>query len=603
MKTKVFFGVVITAILSFSACEQEFIEPEGGVRSNNQDYRSVVSVENKNGKSDGVDYAVHGVSMVSDVISLTEKDVTFNSTAEEISAGLLNLSEVSAELAVSLKKDNILYIRLGEYTGLKKITGVETAGEGVYHLETARAQLGEVFRSGTIDVSVDLFKASIAREESRLRSGKAYSCEILNLQDEYDLGNGFKYNPATNINMTYTFRMAFSGTQILPAEITNAFEVQLTVNPALSFAGSFNRIDRYELSEYMPQVLLDYLKSQSFDFKIPINTLGIDSLAATLKIKDIKMPLNIEANLSNQSLLSYGLNGSYKIGYTVAINGLKPTVTPIYENNLVATNPSLSDTYGELLTSAKIDITPDISVLDGAYSVDGTLSFENKSSTYGNISLPGKAPAFGSKSVNLTKLIANIDLILLKIPVTVINTEEELWNIGTIVKSVVYSDLEYILPSSYTDDYGILGSIIQAGSFKRIYKDTEFKLNYKYPILGKKIPDELIISYDIYAANGTTQLTSVKDAVIRPSDITAGSFKFKQDVLFSGETTYEKIGEEKKKIGFITITVPVYGYVTRCESKSYLKNIVIKDNNGYVYEGIFNTAKGVVENSIEINRP
>ncbi|MDR0750135.1 MAG: hypothetical protein LBF62_11305 [Tannerellaceae bacterium] len=602
MKTKVHFLAIIIAILSFSACEQEFIEPEGGIR-NNQDYRSVVSVENKNGENDGVGYAVHGVSMVSDVISLTEKDVTFNSTAEEISAGSLNLSEVSAELAVSLKKDNILYIRLGEYTGLKKIIGVEAAGKGVYYLETTPAQLGEVFRSGTIDVSVDLFKASIAREESRLRSGKAYSCEILNLQDEYDLGNGFKYNPATNINMTYTFRMAFSGTQILPAEITNAFEVQLAVNPALSFAGSFNCISSYELSEYIPQALLDYLKSQSFDFKIPINTLGIDSLAATLKIKDIKMPLNIEANLSNQSLLSYGLNGSYRIGYTVAINGTKPMVTPIYENNLVATNPSISDTYGELLTSAKIDIAPDISVLDGAYSVDGALSFENKTSTLGNISLPGKAPAFGSKSVNLTKLIANIDLILVKIPVTVINTEEELWDIGTIVKSVVYSDLEYILPSSYTDDYGILGNIIQTGSFKRIYKDTEFKLNYKYPILGKKIPDELIISYDIYAENGTTQLLSVKDALIRPSDITANSFKFKQDVLFSGETTYEKIGEEKKKIGFITITVPVYGNVSRCESKSYLKNIVIKDNNGYVYEGIFNTVKGIVENSIEISRP
>ncbi|MDR3142053.1 MAG: hypothetical protein LBU37_10060 [Tannerellaceae bacterium] len=602
MKTKMHYLAVIIAVLSFSACEQEFIEPEGGTQ-NEQDCRPVVSVENKNGESDGVGYAVHGVSMVSDVISLTEKDVTFNSTAEEISAGLLNLSEVSAELGVSLKKDNILYIRLGEYTGLKKIIDVETAGEGVYRLETARAQLGEVFRGGTIDVSVDLLKASVAREESRLRSGKTYSCEILNLQDEYDLGNGFKYNPATDINMTYTFRMAFSRTQVLPAEITNVFEVQLAVNPALSFAGSFNSISSYELSEYIPQALLDYLKAQSFDFKIPINTLGIDSLAATLKIKDIKMPLNIEANLSNQSLLSYGLNGNYRTGYTVAIKGTKPTVTPIYENNLVATNPSISDTYGELLTSAKIDITPDISVLDGAYSVDGTLSFENKTSTYGNISLPGKEPAFGSKSVNLIKLMANIDLILLKIPVTVINTEEELWNIGTIVKSVVYSDLKYSLPSSYTDDYGILGSIIQAGSFKRTYKDTEFALNYKYPILGKKIPDELIISYDIYAENGTTQLTSVKDAVIRPSDITAKSFKFKQDVLFSGETTYEKIGEEKKKIGFITITVPIYGYVTRCESKCYLKNIVIKDSNGYVYEGIFNTAKNVVENSIELIRP
>ncbi|MDR1090875.1 MAG: hypothetical protein LBL79_07340 [Prevotella sp.] len=600
MKKKYLLALII-AVLSFPACEQD-IEPEGGVQDN-RDSQPVVSVENKSGGNDGVSYAVNGVSMASDIVSLTEKNITFNSTAEEISEGTFSMSGVSPELAASLKKDNILYIRLEQYAGLKKITGVEVAGQGVYRLETTRAQLGEVFRSGTIDVSVDLYKASIAQEQSKLKSGKAYSCEILNLQDEYDLGNGFKFNPATNVSMAYTFRMAFSKKQILPTEITNTFEVRLAVDPVLSFAGSFNHIGNYELSQYIPQALLDYIKSQSFDFSIPINTLGIDSLSATLKVKDIKMPLRIEANLSNQSILSYGLNGNYKIGYSVAINGLKPTVTPVYENNLVVTNPSISDTYGELLTSAKIDITPDISILDGAYSVDGTLSLENRTSTYGNISLPGKSPAFGSKGVNIAKLIANIDLILLKIPVTVLNTEEEIWNFGTIVKSVVYSDLKYVLPVSYTDDYGILGNVVQVGSFKRTYKNADISLNYKYPILGKKVPDELTISYDVYAENGTTKLVSVKDAVIRPADITMNSFKFKQDILFSGETTYEKIGEEKVKIGFITITVPVYGNVSRCQSKSYLKNIVIRDNNGYVYEGIFNTAKNVVENSILITRP
>ncbi|MDR1503201.1 MAG: hypothetical protein LBT43_12200 [Prevotella sp.] len=601
MKTKMHLLAAIIAIVFFTACEQD-IEPDSGVQDN-QDSQSIVLVENKSGGNDGVSYALHGVSIVSDIISLTEKEVTFNSTEAQISEGAFSLSDVSPELAASLKKDNILYVSLGDYAGLKRIISVEATGEGIYRLETIRAQLGEVFRGGTIDLSVDLYKASIAREKSRLKSGKAYSYEILNLQDEYDLGNGFRFNPATNISMTYTFRMAFSKTQVLPSEITNTFEVQLALNPTFNFAGSFNHRGDYELSQYIPQALLDYIKSQSFDLKIPINTLGIDSLAATLKVKDIKMPLSIEANLSNQSLLSYGLNGNYKIGYSVAINGLKPTITPIYENNLVTTNPSLSDTYGELLTSARIDITPDISILDGAYSVDGTLSLENRTSTYGNISLPGKTPAFGSKAVNIAKLIANIDLILLKVPVTIINTEEELWNIGTIVKSVVYSDLKYVLPTSYTDDYGILGNIIQTGSFKRIYKDTELSLNYKYPILGKKIPDELIISYDIYAENGTTKLNSVKDAIIHPTDITTDSFKFRQDILFSGETTYEKIGEEKKKIGFITITVPIFGNVSRCQSKSYIKNVVIKDNNGYVYEGIFNTAKNVMENNIEISKP
>lgn len=600
MKKKYLLALII-AVLSFPACEQD-IEQESSIQDS-PDSRPVVSVENKRGGKDGVSYTLNGVSMISDIVSLTEKNVIFNSTAEEISEGMFSLSDVSPELAVSLKKDNILYIRSGQYTGLKKITGIKADGPGIFHLETTRAQLGEVFQGGTIDVSVDLYKASIAQKKSNLKSVRAYSCEIMDLQDEYDLGNGFKFNPTTNISMTYTFRMAFSKTQVLPSEIVNTFEVQLALNPALSFAESLNHTGNYELSQYIPQALLDYIKSQSFDFKIPINTLGIDSLAATLKVKDIKIPLRIEANLSDQSTLSYGLNGNYKIGYSVAINGLKPTVTPIYENNLAATNPSMSDTYGELLTSTTIDITPDISILDGAYSVNGTLSMENRTNTYGNISLPGKEPVFGSKGVNITKLIANLDLILLKIPVTIINTEEELWNIGTIVKPVIYSDLKYSLPASYTDDYGVLGNIVQVGSFKRTYRNADFSLNYKYPILGKKIPEELTISYDIYAENGTTKLTSVKDAVIRPTEITSNSFKFKQDILFSGETSYEKVGEERVKIGFFYITVPVYGNVSRCQSKSYLKNIVIQDNNGYVYEGIFNTARNIVENSIQINRP
>ncbi|GHT13738.1 hypothetical protein FACS189426_19080 [Bacteroidia bacterium] len=587
-------------LLLTTACEKNEI-PENDF---SDQVRPKVSLTNTKGAADGVSYSLQGVSMNPDVVSISEKNARIESTKQELSAGTLKLSELSDDLSASLNAGSILYVKTDDFTALKKITGINATAGGVYSLQVEQAHLGEIFEEGTIDLSVDLYEAALAKQEKTgLRAGGLLNRFYeLDFQDEYDLGAGFRYNPATNIKMSYNMKLSFVRNQILPSEFSSIFELQVAINPALNFAGSFNSIDNYELSQYIPEALLDYIKSQSFDFKIPINMLGIDSLAATLKVKDIKMPLRVEANLSNQTAFSYGLNGNYKIGYSVAIKGTTPKITPVYENNLVATNPSPSDTYGELLTSSTIDITPDISILDGAYSVDGTLSLENRTSTYGNISLPGQAPVSGSRGVNITKLIANIDLILIKIPVTVLNTEEELWNIGTIVKSVVYSDLKYTLPSSYTDDYGPLGNVVQVGSFKRTYKNTEISLNYKYQILGKKIPDELTISYDVYAENGSTKLASVQDAVIRPSDITANSFKFKQDIFFSGETTYEKTGEQKVKVGFITITVPVYGNVTRCQSKSYLKNIVIKDNNGYVYEGIYNTAKGVVETSIELKR-
>jgi hypothetical protein len=300
-----------------------------------------------------------------------------------------------------------------------------------------------------------------------------------------------------------------------------------------------------------------------------------------LKVKDIKIPIKIEANISNESTFAYSLNGSYKIGYKIDITGLKSKVTPIYENNVVAANPSTSETYGELLTDSKIIITPDISILDGAYTVDGDLTLGNKTTTYGHVAFPGQTPVFGSKGLNTTNLTAYVDLILLKVPVEVINTETVVWNVGTIVKSVVYSDLKYTL-GSYKDNTNILSW----GIINRAY-NTEFALNYKYPVIGKKIPSELIISYDVYEDNGSTKIVSVKDQVIYPSDITANSFKFRQDIPFRGKTT-------------IKIIPP--SITTTYQTKVYIKNIVIKDRNDYVYEGIYNSTKSLVENNWEIKK-
>jgi len=113
----------------------------------------------------------------------------------------------------------------------------------------------------------------------------------------------------------------------------------------------------------------------------------------------------------------------------------------------------------------------------------------------------------------------------------------------------------------------------------RVYS-TDFTLKYKYPIPAKKIPNKLYISYDVYTDNGTTKITSVTDYEITPSEVTADSFKFKLGIPF--------------RLGGILLLTP--------QSKSYMKNIVIKDNNGFVYEGIFNSSTNQVENTIEIKR-
>ncbi|MDR3217512.1 MAG: hypothetical protein LBU22_00785 [Dysgonamonadaceae bacterium] len=569
------------ALFLFTACEKDLLLEQDLNGVQDQTSSSIIA-GNKSGENNGVSYAVKDLSVNPNVVLLNAGNVKIESSKQELSGGSLRVSGVSDELAASFTTSNILYVKSDNYAGLKKIVSVSKTGEGSYDIETVRAQLGEAFDGGSIDVSVDLYKASLAKKkELALRAGYDASHEILNLQDRYDFGNGLTYNPATNIKLLYSLQLKFSKTQILPTEFSNTFEVQLAINPQVNFVGSYNNIKEYELSQYIPQEVLDFIKEQEFEFQIPINTLGIDTLPAVLKVKDIKIPLVIEANISNESAFAYSLNGSFKVGYTVKITGVKPKVTSIYENKIVAVaNPSTSETYGELLTDSKIIITPDISILDDAYSVGGDLTLGNKTTTYGHVAIPGKSPVFGSKGVNTTSLTAIVDLILLKVPVEVINTEKVLWNVGTIVKSVIYSDLRYTL-GSYKDNTNIL-----SWGINRAY-DTQFTLDYKYPIIGKKIPSELIISYDVYEDNGSTKIVSIKDQVIQPTDITATSFKFRQDIPFRGKTT-------------IKIFPP--SITTTYQTKAYIKNIVIKDRNDYVYEGIYNTAKGVVEKSWEIKK-
>jgi hypothetical protein len=89
-----------------------------------------------------------------------------------------------------------------------------------------------------------------------------------------------------------------------------------------------------------------------------------------------------------------------------------------------------------------------------------------------------------------------------------------------------------------------------------------------------------LISYDVFQDNGTTKITTVTDHEISLTGITADSFKFQLGVPF--------------KLGGLLLTTP--------QSKSFIKNIVIKDHKGYVYNGIFNSSKNIVENEFEIKR-
>lgn len=565
MKKIHLFLTLIAFLFSVTSCDNNLVDEN--VPTEDIPSSEGVLIKNKSGSIDGVTYSLDGIAINPDLVTIGENDAVLISTQLDLSSGVIKLDDVSDEVTASLAAGNILYIKIGDYTGLRKIESVKSFSGSSFELVTNPAQLGELFEEGTLNVSVDLYEAGMANElKTGLRGSVERTYEILDLQDEYDLG-GMKYNPATNVKLILNTKMVFKKGQVLPSEFSNIFEIQASINPVLTVEGAINKTYTDDIMNYIPEQMVDFIKAQEFEFDIPINALGIESLPAKLSIKDINIPLEIEANFSKESTLAYGINGSFKIGYEIAISGLKAKTTPVYENSMVVTTPSTTDIHGEVIINSDVIIVPNISFLDDLYTVSGDITFGAKSTTDGHIDVPGQGAIFGSKGDFTSNMDVNVDLLLIKVPVNIFNSEQNIWNIGQINKTVTYSDMTWKVSSKNTTNVLLVS---------RMY-ETDFTLNYKYPILGKKVPNELLISYDVYQDNNKTKITSVTDLAINPTDVTANSFKFKLNIPF--------------KTIFIST-----------QSRSYLKNIVIKDRNGYVYEGIYNSSKGIVENSFEIKR-
>lgn len=564
-KTGIRVLALLTVMLWTSSCSEDSFSDQ----SLTEYQTSTRGTITRSGTLEGGTYSLDNVSLNSDLLVLDNNNVSLTSSSGDLENGLLRFESLADEVSKQLTSDRVLYINTTNYTAIRKIESVSALGNGVFEVKTIQAQLGEVFDGGNIDFSIDL--AEKANSSLRAYSyDKNTSYEILNITGKYNKW-GFEYDPSTNVKMSVNVGFSFARRQLLPSQVSTVFELETAINPSLTFAGSYNKKYSEDFIKIVPQAIMDQLKNLEFDVDIPVNTLGIETLPAKVKIQDINMPTVIEANLSKESNLSYGVNGKLRLGYVVDIEGFTSKVTPVYENTLQATLPSTLGLNGELVHTSEILIIPNISVLDNAYNVSGDIKIGITSESNGHINVPNKAPVFGTKGTFTAVANLNLDLVLVKVPIQLLNLDKVLWSQGTIDRTVVYSDLKSNVTSSYNNN--ILLST-------RDYQ-TNFSLNYKYPILGKKIPDELFISYEVYQKNGTTRITSVNNLSIKPSNITSDSFAFTLSIPY-------------KKTGGI--------FSSSYETESYLKNIVIRDSKGYVYEGIFNTSKNVVENNILIKR-
>jgi hypothetical protein len=563
MKIKKISSVLFASFLLFAvSCEKEQFHRKSDSASQELSDAPVT----KSGEENGVSYSLNGLVINPDVVIINDENAEIESDMQEIFGGILKLSNLSNELAQSLKTGTVLYVNTGDFTTLRKITAVEKTGNNCL-LSVEQAQLGELFNGGSIDVSVDLNKSAALRSADGKNLYDKY-LEV-NLQDEYDFGGGIKFNPSTDIKMTYNIRLEFSKYQALPTVFSSIFECSLAVNPTFHFENSINGLYNFELAQYIPETLMEFIKAQEINIDIPINTLGIETLPAKISIRDIQIPVTVEANLSEEGTVGFGLNGTFKLGYKININGLVPRVTPVFENAIAGSFPSDVNLNGEVITNSKIIIDPVVSILNDSYRAGGDVVVE-KSGIMQSCNTLLKQSAVGAEvNANVAATVL-VDLLLIKVPVNILNQEIANFNYGQVNKSMALSDMTYNVTSTNSTNLLITSRLFA----------TNFTMKYKYPTLGKRVPNKLLISYEVFQDNGTSRITSVNNQEITLTDITADSFKFRLDVPF--------------RLGGLLLTTP--------QSRSFIRDIVIKDHNGFEYQGIFNSSKNVVENNFEIRR-
>lgn len=569
MKKNVIKSVALLLVLfSFSACKKEIVSD---VEQPGIETPSNGETITKEGNSEGVKYSFKDVALNSDLLTLNKENIELKSNSEELKDGLVKFKVTDDEVLSKLTENRIVFISTNDNTYLKKITSITKKGTSDYELTTTVAELGEAFDGGEINVTFDLENYSETKKLGALNIGdldKNYLFNILDLQDTYNKW-GFEYSPATKVNMSIDVKIKFGKLKVVPSEVSSTFILNMNVNPKFAFKDKLNHNINEDLMNLLPKSILDRMREKDYEVNIPLNVAGIGNIPIIINLQDIYLPTTIDANLNTPGELTYGINGIVKIGTTLKINGLKITNSPIFDNSLKFTQPTKTTFDGELMASTGIILKPSISILNNSFKVGGDFNLAFDTESQGTVT-SAKKSTFASIGTFKANSKLDLDLSIAKRTVEILNKEKQLWKIGKIEKSIEFSNLRSKVSSTNTTN--ILKST-------RSYI-TNFDLNYKYSVSGKKIPSELFITYDIYQSNGK-KIETIKNLSIKPQSITSSGFSFSLNIPF-------------KKSGGI--------FSTSYETESYIKNITITDNAGYTYKGILNPTTKKVENSFLIKR-
>ncbi|WP_419870581.1 hypothetical protein [Chryseobacterium sp. CT-SW4] len=560
---KKIYLLLVSAALSITSCTTSDLNDGISPRET-----SPTELINKSGRSGGVSYSLKNVEVNPNLVKISSENVTFISSDNEMKNGKFSFQTGSSEVIEKLIVGNVIFVKSQDQTYLRTITNV-TQSNTTFTLDTSDAYIGDLFSGGSLELSVDTQAAeqTLAAKNNPLLTAKDYNSsftyDIFTHIPDYTAG-GLTLSPNTSVTSTLHVNMGFGSSKILPNKLEVYYQINSAINPFIAFSGAVNKKYNYDLINNVPTDIMDLLKSVEVEVNIPTGDF-LGDIPATISIDQVNFPMDIEANVSKASKLAFNANGTFKVGFAYYNNVAGQTNHFIYENTMTNAGVAEADLAGEVATDMAVVIKPKVSLLDtDLISVNSNITFGINTYSNGNAGT-SQAAGFSSKG----DFYSSASFSFSSLGITLYKTDlfkenKELWSVGSFNTAMTLSNVRAtktsILPCSGLNSYN--------------YGIT---LDYKYPILGKVMSGDLEVTYDVYADNGTL-LQSQKTVTVTPSNITAKSFTFNLCVPF-------------RQASILSIA-----------KTTYLKNITVKDANGYVATGIVDPATNNPYQQITLTR-
>lgn len=554
--------LTISTILALYSCNNDDLHDGSSSPVSSLNTRKI----NKSGSVDGVNYSFDNVGLNPNLVILNSDNVTVLSSKDELSNGYFNLKILSDEIVKEIIPGKTIYLITDETTFIRTITSV-SKNNNTFKIETTDSSIGDIFESGTLSISLSANKSETSKKNSLIALSDSFDKDfIFNpifINKDFSFG-GIIFNPDTRIDNALSLKLGFAKSQKLPSEVEMYLQTKSLINPNIKFIEALNKKFNHDFINEVPQFIIDSIKKIEKDVKIPSGTY-LGDIPVKISVNQINLPTEIAANVQNKSYLKFGTESNTKIGfkYTNGANGINTNF--IYDNSINKIHDVDSDLLGDVTTDMKMEIIPNVKVYNtNLIDVKGKVILGVKTFNIANGNI-NQSSNFYTQGNYYSSAIFTFGGFGIPVYTTdLYNKNEELWKKGEFSRNIIFSNFTTGRASTFPcSGLTLFGYNVS--------------LNYKYPIKGKVLSGNLEMTYDVYADNGTL-LEQNKKITISPNDVTSDSFKFNMCIPF-------------RRINFFNIS-----------KVSYLKNITIKDENGYSANGILDPISGNTISEIKFVR-